>query len=372
MRGEFPGLGRQMLKFLCGALLALGTVAGPCAQAESVLFLNPGTTREAFWVSYSQFMQAAAKDLNVDLRIQYSDRTSDITIKQAREALLGPNRPDYLVFVNEQYIAPEILRLAKGSGVKLFLVNNALTVDQMHLLGARPDKYPDWVGSLVPNDEEGGYLMLKELIRLHPPVAPGQMIDLVAFSGLKVTPSAQLREKGMRRALAEHPEVRLRQLVYGGWTRERAYEQAKLLFKRYPQTSLVWTANDEMSFGVMQAYEDTGGKPGKDALFGTINNSPDALHALLENRLSVLLGGHFSLGGWALVQLHDYDQGVDVSQYGGRDRQIPLLQLIDRAQAKRLLAMGAAQDFGVDFHKLSAKGRPVSYRYPFNLQTLMH
>ncbi|WP_433735452.1 ABC transporter substrate-binding protein [Pseudomonas putida] len=361
-----------MLKFLCGVLLTLGMVAGPCAQAASVLFLNPGTTREAFWVSYSQFMQAAAKDLGMDLRIEYSDRNADITLKQARDALQGTKRPDYLVFVNEQNIAPEILRLALGSGVKLFIVNNGLSADQVRLLGARSDKYPDWVGSLVPNDEEGGYLMLKELIRLHPPVAPGQSIDLLAFSGLKLTPSAQLREKGMRRALAEHPEVHLRQLVSGGWTRERAYEQAKMLFRRYPQTSLVWSANDEMVFGVMQAFEEAGGKPGKDALFGTINNSPAALHALLDNRLSVLLGGHFSLGGWALVQLHDYDDGVDVSQYGGRDRQIPLLQLIDRVQAKRLLTMGTAADFGVDFHKLSAKGRPTSYRYPFSLQTLMH
>jgi hypothetical protein len=32
------------------------------------------------------------------------------------------------------------------------------------------------VGSLVPNDEEGGYLMLKELIRLHPPVAPARRL----------------------------------------------------------------------------------------------------------------------------------------------------------------------------------------------------
>ena len=69
--------------------------------------------------------------------------------------------------------------------MKLFMVNSALSPDQTRLLGARPDKYPDWVGSLVPNDEEGGYLMLKELIRLHPPVAPGQTIDLLAFSGIE-------------------------------------------------------------------------------------------------------------------------------------------------------------------------------------------
>jgi len=356
-----------MLKFFYTFLLMMGAVYGPVARGESVLFLNPGTTDEAFWISYSQFMQAAAKDLGVDLRILYAQRMPELTVAQARLALQGPDRPDYLVFVNEQYVAPQILRLAEGSGVKLFMVNASLTANQMSLLGERADR----LGSLVPNDEEGGYLMLKELIRQHPPVAPGQVIELLAFSGLKITPSSQLREQGMMRALAEHPEVRLRQLVYGGWTRERAYEQAKLLLRRYPKVSLVWSANDEMAFGAMQAYSETGGVPGKDALFSAINTSPAALQAKVDGRLSVLLGGHFTLGGWALVQLHDIDQGVDLSHYGGRDRRIPLLQIIDKAQARRMLDMGASPNYGVDFRRLSAKGRPTSYRYPFSLQTLM-
>jgi len=356
-----------MLKFFYTFLLAFGAIYGPTARAESVLFLSPGTTQEAFWISYVQFMQAAAKDLGIDLKILYAQRMPELTVAQARLALQGPDRPDYLVFANEQYVAPQILRLAQGSGVKLFMVNASLTANQQSLLGEREDQ----VGSLVPNDEEGGYLMLKELIRQHPRAVPGQPIELLAFSGLKITPSAQLREQGMMRALAEHPEVRLRQLVYSGWNRERAYEQAKLLFRRYPKVSLVWSANEEMAFGAMQAFEETGGKPGKDALFSAISASPVALQAMIDGRLSVLLGGHFTLGGWALVQLHDYDRGVDLDRYGGRDRQIPLLQLIDKAQAKRMLAMGATPDYGVNFRRLSAKGRPTSYRYPFTLQTLM-
>jgi ABC-type sugar transport system substrate-binding protein len=356
-----------MMKFFYTFLLMLGAVYGPVARGESVLFLNPGKTDEAFWISYSQFMQAAATDLGIDLRILYAQRMPELTVAQARLALQGPYRPDYLVFVNEQYVAPQILRLAEGSGVKLFMVNASLTANQMSLLGERADR----LGSLVPNDEEGGYLMLKELIRQHPPVAPGQVIELLAFSGLKITPSSQLREQGLMRALAEHPEVRLRQLVYGGWTRERAYEQAKLLLRRYPKVSLVWSANDEMAFGAMQAYSETGGVPGKDVLFSAINTSPAALQAKVDGRLSVLLGGHFTLGGWALVELHDIEQGVDLSHYGGRDRRIPLLQIIDKAQARRMLDMGASPAYGVDFRQLSAKGRPTSYRYPFSLQTLM-
>ncbi|MCU7246967.1 ABC transporter substrate-binding protein [Pseudomonas koreensis] len=357
-----------MLKFLHIAVLLLGAVLGTSARAESVLFLNPGSSDEAFWVSYSQFMQAAARDLRIDLQILYAQRQPEQTLAQARIALQGPKRPDYLVFVNEQYVAPQIMRMANRSGVKLFIVNAALTPNQQNLVGERADR----IGSLVPNDEEGGYLMMKELIRLHRPVASGERIELLAFSGLKITPSAQLREKGMQRALAEHPEVRLRQLVYSGWTRERAYEQARQLLGRYPDVSLVWSANDEMAFGAMRAFSEAGRVPGKDVLFSAVNTSSAALQALVDGRLSALLGGHFTLGGWALVELHDYAQGVDLSRYGGRDRQIPLLQLIGKEQARRMLAMGESPDYGVHFHKLSAKGRPASYRYPFTLQTLMH
>ncbi|PTT93745.1 LacI family transcriptional regulator, partial [Pseudomonas sp. HMWF005] len=188
-----------MLKIFHLSLLLLGALFATAARAESVLFLNPGSTQEAFWLSYSQFMQVAARDLGIELQILYAQRQPELTIAQARLALQGPNRPDYLMFVNEQYVAPQILRLAENSGVKLFMVNAALTPNQQALVGERPDR----IGSLVPNDEEGGYLMMKELIRLHPPVAANEEIELLAFSGLKITPSAQLREHGMQRALAE-------------------------------------------------------------------------------------------------------------------------------------------------------------------------
>jgi len=359
-----------MLKVLCKCLLVLSMPFWAVAQATSVVFLNPGNSTETFWVSYAQFMQAAARDLGLDLRVRYSERNPETTLLQAREALQGSERPDYLVLVNEQYIAPQILRLSQGSGVKLLIVNNALTADQTQLLDA--GKYPNWIGSMVADDEQAGYLMLTQLLRLHGPVAPGQTLDLIAFSGVKTTPAAQLREQGLQRALADHPEVRLRQLVYGEWSRERAFEQATQLFKRYPQTALVWSANDEMALGAMDALKGSGRTPGTDVLFSAVNSSPEALQARLEGRLSVLVAGHFTLGGWAMVVLHDDARGLGMAQYGGRERTLGLFRLIDPPQATRLLALHGREDYGVDFRALSAQGKPATYRYPFSLQLLMH
>lgn len=354
-----------MLKVLIACVWLVGSAYGAMAHATSVVFLKPGTSTETFWVSYAQFMQAAAKDLGLDLRVRYSERDAQNTLAQAREALQGSERPDYLVLVNEQYVAPQILRMAQGSGVKLLIVNNALTPDQVQLLDARSDA--NWVCSLVADDEQAGYLMLTDLLRQHGPVAPGESLDLLAFSGAKNTPAAQRRELGLRRALAEHPQVRLRQLVYGEWSRQRAFEQASQLFKRYPQTALVWSANDEMALGAMQALQDSGRVPGKDALFSAVNSSPGILRAYLDGRLTTLVAGHFTLGGWAMVLINDDAKGVDISAYGGRDRQEALFQLIDASQAQRLL--GPAPP--VDFRALSAQGKPASYRYPFSLQLLL-
>ena len=354
-----------MLKVLFTCVWLLGPAFCGVAQAASVVFLNPGMSTETFWVSYTQFMQAAAKDLGLDLRVRYGERDPRNTLDQAREVLQSNERPDYLVLVNEQYVAPQILRMAQGSGVKLLMVNNALTADQVRLLGARDGI--NLIGSLVADDEEAGYLMLKDMLRQHGRVAPGESLDLLAFSGIKTTPVALLREQGMQRALAEHPEVRLRQLVYGEWSRERAFEQATQLFKRYPQTALVWSANDQMALGAMQAFQDSGRLPGKDALFSAVNSSPEILRERLSGRLSSLVAGHFTVGGWAMVLIHDDAKGVDIGAHGGRDRREALFQLIDAAQARRLLGPIPT----VNFRALSAVGKPASYRYPFSMQLLL-
>src|SRR5690606_13269595 len=77
-RPFFLGPGCFMFKLLHISLLLFGALFQSSARAESVLFLNPGSTQEAFWVSYSQFMQAAAQDLGIDLQILYSQRQPEL------------------------------------------------------------------------------------------------------------------------------------------------------------------------------------------------------------------------------------------------------------------------------------------------------
>ena len=248
------------------------------------------------------------------------------------------------------------------SGIRLFAVHNSLTDEQQQLAGGPRDKYPNWIGSLVTNDEEAGYLMAKALLR-----TAGDGAELVAFSGVKNTPSATLREEGLQRALREHPQVRLRQLLYGEWRQQRAYEQAKLLLPRYPQVNLVWSANDEMAFGVMQAAEEQG----RHLRYTALNNSQRVLQARAEGRIGVLATGHFILGGCAMVMLHDHAAGMDFAARGGKAQMARLLRLVDARQAKHLMSRLERPGKGLDFRRFSATRNPALRQYACSIDELL-
>lgn len=355
----------RLSRLLACCLFMVANVWVGCGWAASVVFLNPGAAQDPYWSSYSRFMQSAADKLGMDLHVYYTSRDTRLLLGYARDALQGVDRPDYLVFSNELNVAPEILRLSVGSGVKLMAVNNTFTANQLEILGDLSQSYPDFLGSLVGNDEEGGYLSATRLIELHPPPAPGQAIEMLAFSGTNGTPVSLLREKGMLRALAEHPNVRLRQVVLGGWRRDRAEEQALMLLKRYPNVSLIWAANDLMAFGAMDAVHSFGKQPGKDVLFGAINDSTAALQAQLEGRLNVVVGGHFTLGGWALVLLHDYDHADPLTRRPVGDMRVRSLQLKERREVMSYMSANLRDDYGIDVRQFTDGRSPSGVAYPF-------
>ncbi len=147
-----------MKVFVVRLAVLMGWLWASSAWAATVVFISPGTESDGYWRSYVRVMQSAARTTDMTLTVLYSDRDTRKLLAMARETLQGKARPDYLLFSNELNVAPEILRLSLGSGVKLFAVNNTLTADQIRIIGDLPMRYPDFIGSLVGNDEEGGYL----------------------------------------------------------------------------------------------------------------------------------------------------------------------------------------------------------------------
>ncbi|MCD5994473.1 ABC transporter substrate-binding protein [Pseudomonas sp. CDFA 602] len=350
-------------------LIALACSWASSSWAASVVFISPGTENDVYWQSYVHVMQAAANTTGMSLTVLHSDRDTRKLLSMARDTLQGYARPDYLVFSNELNVAPEILRLSQGSGVKLFAVNNTLTADQIRILGDLPARYPDFIGSLVGNDEEGGYVTAKRLIALAPSVPEGDVVELLAFSGTNSTPVSLQREHGMQRAVAEHPQVHLRQIVLGGWRRDRALEQARVLLKRYPGIRLVWSANEQMAFGAMDALRERGGEPGKDIFFSAINGTALSLRAQLNGSLGVVATGHFTLGGWAMILLSRYDTAHPQARKQVGARTIDVLHVVELKDAQRFLEATRDERYRLDRQAFNVSG--VGEDSPFSLKNML-
>jgi len=345
------------------------------AAAQSVAFINPGKSDEIYWLTATQGMQAAADSLGMTFEVQYAEREHLKTLEIARDIVArpSPKRPDYVVITNDYAVAGELLRIIDGAGIRTFLAYSSIPADQRGEIGAPRTRFKGWLGSLEPKAEDAGYLTARALIRQGRKAkafGPDGKLHLLAIAGDRSTPSSINRNQGMRRAVAENPDVVLDQEIYAAWTREKAAEQSEWLFQRHPHAKLVWAGNDLMAFGAMRSWEKRGGKPGVDAWFSGVNTSTEALTSIKTGRLTSLAGGHFITGAWALVMLYDYHRGRDFADEG-LELQRSMFAEFNAQLADRYLQRFGSGIKGVDFRRFSKALNPKLKRYDFGFAQLL-
>lgn len=380
-------LGFRLLKTAVGKLTRTNALrmcaaaacvfAGVSASAQSVVFLNPGKSDEAYWRSSADAMQKAADSLGMQLRVLYAQRNRLEPVAMAKRLAHLPQRerPDYVVFSNDYSTAPSILKALDGSGIQAFMAFSGIQDDLRSQVGVPRGQFPFWLGSLEPNAEDAGYLTAQALIQraLKTPAlrdAQGKL-QMVAIAGDRSTPASTARNQGMRKAVREmQGTVVLRQEVYGEWRQDKARDQARVLFQRYPEVRLIWAGNDLMAFGAMEAWRQQGGVPGSDALFSGINTSQQALDGLRKGQLTALAGGHFMAGAWAMVMLYDHYHGVDFLDEG-LELQRNMFQLFDARTSQQLEQHFAQTEVTLDFRAFSKHRNPQLRRYQFELAQLL-
>ncbi|MEG2046820.1 MAG: ABC transporter substrate-binding protein [Comamonas sp.] len=371
-------LGRALCVRLLRALALLCWGGwGLVASAQSVVFINPGKSNEAYWVAVTQVMQQAARSLGMQLEVIYAERNRLLPVELVKEVAQRPARtkPQYLVLTNDYSTAPEMLRTLEGAGIPVFMAFSGVQGDLRGQTGRPRERYPFWLGSLEPRGEDAGYLTARALIdkaRTQPQLrgADGKW-HFMAVAGDRSTTVSVARNNGMRRAVQEAPDVVFTQEVYGEWRRDRAQEQAKVLYKRYPDAKLVWAGSDQMAFGAMEAWRQQGGTPGKDALFSGINTSQEALDARKRGELTALAGGHFMAGAWALVMLYDHSKGIDFAPSEGLELEYPMFMLLDESNIPAFEARFVQVQTRVDFKTFSKFHNPKIKKYDFDIGRLL-
>ena len=277
-----------------------------------VVFLNPGRSDETFWNMVAGFMSAVVEDLPVELEMLTAERDHILMRDMVRRVCQRTTKPDYLLLVDEKDTGASMLEISEAAGVRCFLLLNPLSAKPAKRLGGPREHLKTWIGALIVDQERAGYDIGKSLLRAArqrlPAPAP---LPALAISGNQSTTAAIERNKGLTRALSEDPDAGLQQMIFSQWRRDKAARQSAGLLRRYPETRLIWAANDDMALGALEAARAQGLTPGEGLFVSGLNWATDALTEVRDGHMAASIGGHFMGGGWALIMLFDHYHGLD-------------------------------------------------------------
>lgn len=135
--------------------------------------------------------------------------------------------------------------------------------------------YPHWVSHVAFDAVGQGYYNANELFKTFETPNQGKII---AIQGMLANNAAIGRFQGLQNALKENPGVTLLQWETAEWDTTKAYNITKALLAAFPDVDGVWTANDNMGMGAIQALKEAG-LAGKVLVTGTDGN-PEAFDAI--------------------------------------------------------------------------------------------
>jgi ABC-type sugar transport system substrate-binding protein len=346
---------------------AAGRVAAQPLRPR-VVFLNPGEPVERGkgpqWRMAARFMASAAAGFGMELEVLYAERDHLLMMQQAEEVAGRTRPPDYVVMVNEKQSAPRMMQALARTPAKVLLIHNDLTAEQRQEFGHERGRMRQWIGTVTTNEVQAHARLAAELCRQLGDRVP----QVVGITGDRGTPVSLERAQGFSDYITRVRGGQVLQLAFSDWSQADAEDKARVLLARYPQTHIIWAANDSMALGALRAVKALGAP----VLVGGTGAWPDALASLAEGGLAATLGSHFFIGAWAMVLLNDYHQGHDFAAAGGPARKLDYMVVVNRDNAARYDRVVYQRAEAFDFRAYSRARGPGRKPYDFDLASLLH
>ena len=165
-----------------------------------------------------------------------------------------------------------VLAEAKTAGIPVIIVDRQIEVSD-------PELFTCWIGSNFLNEGE---------------IAVGWMdknlpkeLRIVHLQG-NIGSSAQIgRTEGLEKGLQDHPGWELVFQAPGDFVQAKGQELIGTLLSEGTDFDVIFSENDNMSYGAIEALKENGVQPGKDVTIISFDASRDALRLLLAGELNL-------------------------------------------------------------------------------------
>ncbi|HUF63058.1 MAG TPA: ABC transporter substrate-binding protein [Verrucomicrobiales bacterium] len=263
------------------ALLAL-----PLASLASAALLLPACDRHAAGGHVVGFAQAGAESSwrvaeTQSIRNEAAARGIDLKFSDAQgkqENQLAAIRNFISQGVEAIILAPivetgweDVLREAKDAGIPVILVDRGVAAD------------PSLYTTLIASDFVAEGRMAAEWLR----EKTGGRAKIIELQGTPGAAPAIDRKKGFEEVINAEPGMEIIASQSGDFNIERGKEVMEALLTQYGgQLTAVYSHNDDMALGAIQALQAAGRKPGEEVLVVSIDGVRAAFEAMVAGTLN--------------------------------------------------------------------------------------
>lgn len=286
-------------------LLIILTVAVPCINAQDVdTELTIGFSQvgsESDWrTAFTEAILAEAETRGINLLFSDAENNQENQIAAIR-SFIAQN-------VNAIILAPvietgwdQVLREAQAAGIPVVIIDRNVTADE--------SLYLTRVSS---NFVHEGRLAAAWLVQ-----ATAGICNIVELEGTVGSSAARDRQIGFNEVIALFPGMKIIVSQPGDFRRANGQRVMEgILNAENPEDiCAVWSHNDDMAIGAIQAIKDAGLDPGDDILIVSVDAIPDIFLAMMDGDTNATVELSPHMGGPAFDAIIAYLNGEEIPRW---------------------------------------------------------
>ena len=187
---------------------------------------------------------------------------------------------DYIVLAPTQESGWEtVLSEAKDAGIPVIIVDRMIAIDGDKLDTRAEDLFTCWVGSDFRREGDKAVAWMEQTFGDSP-------LNIVHLQGNLGSSAQKGRTEGLDAGLAAHPEWELVFRGSGDFTQAKGQELMEALLARDTGFDLIYSENDNMAYGAIDALRAAGLAPGRDVTILSFDASGHALRLILSGEIN--------------------------------------------------------------------------------------
>ncbi|HKQ99030.1 MAG TPA: ABC transporter substrate-binding protein [Pyrinomonadaceae bacterium] len=241
--------------------------------------------------------EAAKRSDRFDLIV--TDARGDIANQVSNVEDLIAQRVDAIFLAPQQEKGFEgVLQAAHDANIPVFLLDREVE-------GTPSQDFVTFIGSnFVEEGKRAGEWLAKQTN------GKAGIIELLGTAGSSV---ARDRHDGFAEAIKSYPDMKIITSQTANFTRAEGQKVMENLIQAHGKNiTAVYTHNDEMALGAIQALKDAGLQPGKDVLVVSVDGQKSALEAIMRGEMNVTVECNPRFGPIAFDTLERFLKGEKI------------------------------------------------------------